>query len=60
MDGISDCADQSDECPENRKDIFSTQYNLIGNVVFRVILWIFAVVAVFGNMVILPFDVLDR
>ena len=60
MDGISDCTDQSDECPENRNDIFSTRYNLIGNVIFRVLMWIFAVMAVVGNLVILSFDAIFR
>ena len=60
MDGVSDCADRSDECPENRNDIFSTQYNLIGNVIYRLILWIFAAVALVGNMVILSFNATFR
>ena len=51
MDGVSDCTDSSDECPKNRADIFSSNYHLIGNGVFRVILWIMAAMAVLGNSV---------
>ena len=52
MDGVSDCLDNSDECPKNSEDIFSSNYHLIGNGIFRVILWILAIVAVISNMVI--------
>ena len=51
MDGAPDCTDSSDECPKNRADIFSSNYHLIGNVIFRVIGWIMATISVFGNLV---------
>ena len=51
MNGEAECADSSDECPSNRFDIFSSNYNLVGNVVFRTILWIVAIVAVGANAV---------
>ena len=49
MDGTPDCYDNSDECPENQKDIFSSNYHLVNNVIYRTALWIMAVIAVFGN-----------
>ena len=51
MDGVSDCLDNSDECPRNSEDIFSSNHHLIGNVIYRVFLWIMAVFAVVGNLV---------
>ena len=51
MDGAPDCTDSSDECPKNRADIFSSNYHLIGNGGFRVIVWIMATISVFGNLV---------
>ena len=51
MNGEAECADSSDGCPSNRFDIFSSNYNLVGNVVFRTVLWIVAIIAVGANAV---------
>ena len=48
MDGISDCSDKSDECTF---DIFSSKDNLIGNPIFRMMLWLMAIIALLGNSV---------
>ena len=49
MDGKLDCDDASDECPQNRYDIFSSNYNLIGNVGFRTLFWIVSCSAILAN-----------
>ena len=49
MDGKPDCDDASDECPKNQYDIFSSNYNLIGNVAFRILFWIVGCCAIMAN-----------
>ena len=49
MDGKPNCDDASDECPQNRYDIFSSNYNLIGNVLYRTLIWIVGCCAILAN-----------
>ena len=55
MDGEPDCFDNSDECPGNQKDIYSSNYHLLGNVIYRTALWIMASLALLGNGVSVKF-----
>ena len=53
-DGIVDCTDFSDECPKNRTiagDIFSSKYEMIDGMFFRVMLVIMATISCIGNLV---------
>jgi len=56
MNGVPECADNSDECPKNRFDIFSSNYNLVGNIVFRAVLWIVAIVSITANAAVLSWE----
>uniref|UniRef100_H2Y6U4 G-protein coupled receptors family 1 profile domain-containing protein n=1 Tax=Ciona savignyi TaxID=51511 RepID=H2Y6U4_CIOSA len=49
--GIKDCSDGSDECPADSKKytVFSSPFEMIGNPVFRVILWMMGGTSLLGN-----------
>uniref|UniRef100_H2YML7 G-protein coupled receptors family 1 profile domain-containing protein n=1 Tax=Ciona savignyi TaxID=51511 RepID=H2YML7_CIOSA len=50
--GIRDCSDGSDECPADskKKSVFSSPFEMIGNPIFRVILWIMGGLSFVGNI----------
>ena len=51
LDGRSDCADGSDECPTNyKKNLFSKGNEMITNTVLKSLLWIIGPIAFFGNI----------
>ncbi|CAK8678974.1 unnamed protein product [Clavelina lepadiformis] len=54
LDGRQDCLDGSDECPQSwNENGFSSRDAMIGNPILKVILWIIAPFAFFGNIGVL-------
>nr|CAB3263304.1 uncharacterized protein LOC108950436 [Phallusia mammillata] len=56
LDGRGDCTDWSDECSEKFKtgaNVLSSRYELIANPFLRAIVWIMALLAFFGNLIVI-------
>ncbi|XP_002121139.4 uncharacterized protein LOC100178546 [Ciona intestinalis] len=53
MDGVADCTDSSDEWePTTVHHSLSSRYNLIDNWTLQVLVWVMAITALVGNMVV--------
>jgi len=53
-DGKADCSDESDECPREMDNaVLSSRKELVGSLGFRIVTWVFALLALTGNAVTL-------